>query len=210
MPSRVNPLRLPSLRSWLIDVHRDLFIIDDFAVEYPPLHRLTTVEEMILILEDRRYFDHAGIDVKSFLREVIRATFGRKHGGASTIDMQFVRTATGYKHYSIKRKFYEIALSFIIQFRYNKIQIFRSYTECAFFGSGLRGLEAASWSVFGKSPGHLNIDEASYIAAMLVYPKPLSSNSQWEMKVRRRANYAVKLYPRHKERFAKLPSWEEA
>ncbi len=52
---------------------------------------------MTIAIEDRRFFYHPGVDVLSILRETIKALKGRKHGGASTIDMQFVRTVTGYQ-----------------------------------------------------------------------------------------------------------------
>lgn len=114
----------PKLKIWrpreiLIKIHLDLFAIDSkiqsILAYYPPA--LTNLEKLTLVLEDRRFLFHYGIDLKSVLRETIRAVTFRSHGGASTIDMQFVRTCTGYKERTLTRKLYEMLLAVIIQFR---------------------------------------------------------------------------------------------
>jgi membrane peptidoglycan carboxypeptidase len=157
------------------------------------------------VLEDRRFLDHRGVDLRSGLREIIRAMTFRRHGGASTIDMQFVRTATGFRHKTFRRKIYEILLAVIIQFRYNKITILRSYLACAFFGSHLIGANKISHMLYGRNAEELSIDEAAMIAAMLVYPRPSSPTSQWQIKVQSRANYGKRIYIANKQHFDKLP-----
>jgi membrane peptidoglycan carboxypeptidase len=191
--TRATQLQLPSLRGALIRIHRDLFGIDRFVPFYISSEPLRLVEKLILVLEDRRFFSHWGID----------------HGGASTIDMQFVRTATGFREKTFKRKLYEMTLAFLIQHRYSKIEIFRAYLDCAFFGSHLYGIEAACKEYFDKSPEDLILDEAAQIAAMLVYPKPLAETEPWRVHIRRRADYAKRLFPRFEQRFNELPSRED-
>jgi monofunctional glycosyltransferase len=209
MKPRVTTVHLPSVRRTVLRIHRDLFRIDKFVRYYTPRHGLELAEVLILILEDRRFFGHLGIDWRSSVREIVRALTGRRHGGASTIDMQFVRTATGFSEKTLTRKLYEMLLATLIQYRYQKIEILRSYLSCAFFGSHLYGINEASRSVFNKRPNELDLDEAAEIAAMLVYPKPLVPTERWRLNVNRRANYAKTLYPRLEQSFNKLPSWEE-
>jgi membrane carboxypeptidase/penicillin-binding protein len=122
--------------------------------------------------------------------------------------MQFVRTATGFREKTIKRKAYEILLALLIQFRYNKIEIFRSYLDCAFFGSHLFGIKAICHREYQKLPSELSLDEAAEVAAMLVYPRPLFPTPEWRLKIRRRANYGKRLYPRFEKTFNKLPRWK--
>jgi monofunctional biosynthetic peptidoglycan transglycosylase len=129
----------------------------------------------------------------------------RRHGGASTIDMQFVRTATGYRQKTLRRKIYEIILAVVIQFRYNKIVILRSYLACAFFGSHLKGAHKAAKKMYGVDANELSVDEAAIVAAMLVYPRPLSPTPQWQTKVQRRADYGKRIYIANKQRFDQLP-----
>jgi len=200
-------LRIPTLRSLLFRIHKDLFTIERFVQRYAAYFptSLTPLEKLTLVLEDRRFFGHSGVDLRSTLREISRALTFRRHGGASTIDMQFVRTATGYRKNTFTRKVYELLLAIIIQFRYNKIVILRSYLACAFFGSRLIGANSASRKLYGRSADDLSIDEAAIIAAMLVYPRPRSPTPEWEVKVQRRADYGKRVYIANKESFDKLP-----
>jgi membrane peptidoglycan carboxypeptidase len=199
--------KVPGVRPAVIKVHKDLFTIERFVRRYAAYYpvSLTALEKLTLVLEDRRFFEHRGMDIKSAIREIFRAITFRRHGGASTIDMQFVRTATGYRQKTISRKLYEIFLVFIIQFRYSKVVILRSYLACAFFGSHLFGANRASQKLYGRNADHLTIDEAAVIAAMLVYPRPRSPTPAWELKVQRRARYGIRIYIANKERFDKLP-----
>src|SRR5665213_972627 len=108
------------LHEALLRIHEDLLTIhasvDQWAGLYPDT--LTSLEKMVLVLEDRRFMTHAGIDLPSVARELSKAILFRRHGGASTIDMQFVRTITGYRDRKIARKLYEMLLTVLIQYRY--------------------------------------------------------------------------------------------
>lgn len=201
-------LRLFHPRQALTKIHLDLLQVHsnvrNVLAYYPS--ELTNLEKLCLVLEDRRFLIHHGIDFKSVLREFVRAVTFRKHGGASTIDMQFVRTSTGYKEKTVARKLYEIFLAIIIQFRYSKIVILRSYLACAYFGWGLRGADAAARKIYGKRANNLSIEEAAYVAAMLVYPYPRHPAPEWMSKVQRRADYGKRIYIANKQRFDQLPS----
>jgi membrane peptidoglycan carboxypeptidase len=194
----------------LIRVHQDLFRIDGYArvqyVDYP--ETLTLLEKMVLVGEDRRFFWHNGIDWRSVIRETLRKLTFRRHGGASTIDMQFVRMATGYYEKTVSRKIYEMLLAILIQFRYQKIEILRYYLNHAFFGSHLDGATRASRALFNKHPDYLSLNEAAQLAAMLVYPRPRQPTPDWSGKVARRSRYIQAMLPRFEKRFDKLPSWK--
>lgn len=200
-----RPIEWPSMRRFLLNVHMDLIKIHSNTELYSE-NSLCVAEKMILVMEDRRFFRHYGIDIMSLFREFAKASIFRKHGGASTIDMQWVRTVTEYKDLTLRRKFYEMFLALIIQQRYDKITIFKSYMRCAYLGTRIKGIESASYKVFGKHYTHLNIDEAAEIAAMFVYPRPSILTPRWSFKLERRKNYAKLVYPRQEKRFEKLPS----
>lgn len=170
---RTSAFRQPFPRRFLLRLHYDLFQICRFARwDIDKDSGLSLVEKMVLISEDRRFFRHNGVDCIACAREATRLVTFRRHGGASTIDMQFVRTATGYYERTMGRKLYEIALAWLIQFKYSKIEILRFYLRRAFFGSHMYGVEAASRKVFSKSSDQLELSEAAFVAAMLVYPRP--------------------------------------
>lgn len=200
-------LKLIHPREALIKIHLDLFKVHANVSPWLAYHpeTLTPLEKFVLVLEDRRFLSHRGFDGKSVLRESLRAFTFRRHGGASTIDMQFVRTSTGYKQRTLRRKAYEIFLAALIQFRYSKIVILRSYLACAYFGSHLRGADQAARKIFNKPANDLLDEEAAFIAAMLVYPRPLCPTSEWHSKVQRRADYGKRIYFANKKRFDQHP-----
>ena len=198
-------IRFYSIRDLLLQINGDLLNIENHWVPYFQWGGLSKFEIMVLILEDRRFCRHIGFDWISCVREALKAITFRKHGGASTIDMQFVRTVTGYKERTLKRKLYDILLAILIQIKYTKLEILRAYLNSAFFGSHLIGADVASVTLFDKMSAELEDEDASRLAAMLVYPRPLIPIAGWSRKVERRAEYARSLYPLLKKRFEKLP-----
>lgn len=195
------PKEIPSFRKLLVQLNSDLFEIARRApFVWHDDCRLTEFEVMVLILEDRRFFYHYGFDTRAIMREALKALFFRRHGGASTIDMQLVRTLTGYKSITFRRKIYEIMLSILIQFHYSKLDIFRIYLLCAYFGYGLKGAESAALKLYGKQVSDLDVYQTACLAAMLVYPCPKKINKSWEEKVIRRANYVLALRPRLRDK----------
>jgi membrane peptidoglycan carboxypeptidase len=195
-------LGLPSFRRFLLDLHDDLLRIHDQVDTYSWCwpERLTEFERIVLVLEDRRFFRHSGVDLKGILRELSRIFIFRKPRGASTIDMQFVRTATRRYERSLKRKMREILLAYLIQYRYPKLVILRSYLKIAYFGTGLRGAQSATSDYLDD----ISEMPAALLAAHLVYPRPRTPTEAWERKVLRRANYIHSIYVRRKKRFEKL------
>lgn len=181
-------------------LHRDMMRVCA-PFPYSPYNDLSVLETIVVLLEDRRFFQHKGIDWRSWVRELWRFFTFQKHGGASTIDMQFVRTQTGYKQRTLRRKLYEMLLAYLLQSRMNKIAILRSYMGIVYLGSGIYGTTAAAQKIFGKEIYEIDRMEASLIAAMMVYPRPLSPTDEWEDKVARRAEYGLKLFEKFGTRY---------
>lgn len=155
---------------------------------------LCCLEKAVILLEDRRYFRHSGIDWRSSAREFWRMITLRRFGGSSTIEMQFVRTCTGYKERTISRKLYEMFLAWALGHRVSKHQILKSYLEIAYFGSGLNGAERAANKLFGKSVWQLDVEQNYNLASMLVYPRPKVPTEKWNIKVTRRTSYGLRLF----------------
>lgn len=178
------------VRGLLKKIHNDLFKIDEHIILTES--DLSLVEHYVIVLEDRRFFLHSGFDLKSFIRELIKSiTTLRFKGGASTIDMQFVRTVTGYRARTLKRKIYEIFLAFIINNRYSKRVILHSYMCHAYLGTGLTGIEQAARKTFKKDISSLTELESAMVASMLLTPQPLLQTSRWYVRTKRRATYAI-------------------
>lgn len=145
---------------------------------------------LVMALEDRRYLNHCGVDIFSVFREFVRIITFRRHGGASTIDMQMVRTITGYKDLTLKRKMYEAVLAILVNFRFSKHQIMKCYMDNAFFGSHIIGIKKASNFMYGKDIDDVDSFKKARVAAMLLRPRPKVPTKKWELFVDSRAAYA--------------------
>ncbi len=196
--------RSPTLRSSLLRLHRTVIDIADIAASVSREPELSELEQAVIVLEDRRFFAHAGFDLRSIAREIVRAATFRRFGGASTIDIQLFRTMSNRYERTLRRKIREAIGAWVMQRKLSKIAILRSYMEVAYFGTGLKGAEAASYAVFEKSCTELDRDEALEVAAMLVYPKPRLANADWRAKIRRRARYGGSILGSGKKRLNQI------
>lgn len=123
----------------------------------------------IVAKEDKRFFHHAGVDAVGILRAIL--SFGTA-GGGSTVTQQLVKNEVlASNHQSISRKLMEIVLAFGLEMRLNKKQVLSLYLSRAYFGHGLYGAAAASYSFFNKHPMSLNLGEAALLVAMLPAPE---------------------------------------
>ncbi len=190
----------PDIRETLLSYHLTLQKIGSL-VPWDANHRpLSDLERLVIALEDRRFFSHPGVSLLSLCREILRFARGAKHGGASTIDMQLFRTVSGRYERTISRKLFEIVGAIMLQRRFSKLEILRSYLSAAYFGTLLNGAEQAAADHFSKLPNDLTLDESAELASFLVYPKPSIVSSNWIAKVRRRADYGLRILPRVEQR----------
>lgn len=192
--------RVPTLKRWLfglwIDLERCLH-----ARNWNSDRNLNIVEQMVVLLEDRRFLSHPGIDLRSIARVVLLQLAGRRRGGASTIEMQFVRTVTGRYERTLARKVREALLGWILSFHMEKQEILRSYLSVAYFGRHTTGIDSASQRLFQKWSDDLTVAEAAVIASLLVYPAPGNLNNiKWKSKLDRRAKYGLKLWAMSEKR----------
>ena len=87
--------------------------------------------------EDKRFYKHNGIDLKSILRALIQnIRSGYVKEGGSTITQQVARLLFLNNDLSFQRKIKEIFISLILEFRYNKNQILKLYLNNIYLGSG--------------------------------------------------------------------------
>ena len=136
-----------------------------------PLSRVPRqVRAAFIAVEDRRFYQHHGVDWRSAVRATWRnlRSLGVEEG-FSTITMQVVRNAfipemAGQR--SIRRKLIEIALAHRLEASLTKQQILELYLNVIYFGNGTYGVEAASRDLFGKSVGQLTLAEAATLAGL--------------------------------------------
>ncbi|HYA62962.1 MAG TPA: PBP1A family penicillin-binding protein [Candidatus Sulfotelmatobacter sp.] len=131
--------------------------------------------QAILSAEDKRFFEHPGFD---FIRIFGAAWADVRHSqhmqGASTITMQVARTYFLTTDRTWKRKLAEAMLSFELEQRFNKQQIFEMYANEVYLGNrgsfGLRGFAEASVAYFGKDLRQLTLPECAFLAGLIRAP----------------------------------------
>lgn len=124
-------------------------------------------EQSILEFEDRRFYSHWGIDLRSLARAISQnVKNGRIVSGGSTISMQIMRMARGNQSRNIWHKLIEMILATRLEMGYTKEQILQLYASHAPFGGNVVGLEAASWRYFGKGPHLLSWAESAMLAVL--------------------------------------------
>jgi penicillin-binding protein 1B len=131
--------------------------------------------EAILSAEDKRFFEHPGFD---FIRIFGAAWNDIRHGqhmqGASTITMQVARTYFLSTDRTWKRKLAEAMLSFELEQRFTKKQIFEMYANEVYLGNrgsfGIRGFAEASVAYFGKDLRQLTLPECAFLAGLIRAP----------------------------------------
>ena len=142
-------------------------------------HRIpVTFEEMadplvqaVLITEDRRFFEHRGVDLRRILgAAVANLRRGRVVQGGSTITQQFVRGAFLDRSRTFGRKMREAWLARRLESKYSKQAILQAYLNHVYFGEGYHGVEAASLGYFAKPASQLNAAEAATLAALINRP----------------------------------------
>src|SRR5690349_8392908 len=136
-------------------------------IEKVPKH----VRDAFIATEDRRFYDHNGLDWRGFLRAGVRniGAFGVREG-FSTITMQVARNTFIAEHFvgsrTMRRKLMELRLSRLIEKSLTKDQIFALYLNVIYLGNGMYGVEAASRDLFGKSVHDVTIAEGAMLAAL--------------------------------------------
>jgi len=129
-----------------------------------------TVRQAFVSTEDRRFFEHNGIDWRGVGRAVVRnvSAMGVREG-FSTITMQVARNSFLVRRYngrSFRRKLIELRLARILERELTKEQILEHYLNVIYLGNGVYGVEAASRDLFGKSVSNLSLAEAATLAAL--------------------------------------------
>lgn len=149
--------------------------------------RLVTYNELppalvqaVTSIEDKRFFSHGGVDYISLIGWIYHDLLGdrRYRGGASTLTMQLSRGIFLSPARHIKRKLIEVAITFQMEHRYTKQQIFEMYANEIPLGQqgsfGIYGFGEAAQAYFGKDVRQLDLAECALLAGMIQQPSALN------------------------------------
>jgi penicillin-binding protein 1A len=150
----------------------DGFLISEFGEERRAFVKIENVpknlKDAVLAIEDRRFYEHHGIDTKGVMRAIKNNITGKSHEGASTITMQVAKnffTVPGGKR-TMVTKIKEALLAMKIEKALNKEQILELYLNQIYLGQRSYGFAAASQVYFGKSLGKLTLAESALLAGL--------------------------------------------
>lgn len=124
-----------------------------------------------LATEDRRFFEHFGIDVLGTLRALVENLRANNVvQGGSSLSQQLAKNLFLSSERSIDRKIKEAFLALLLETRFTKREILKLYLDRAYLGGGAFGVEAASQFYFGKSVREVNLAEAALLAGLYKAP----------------------------------------
>jgi 1A family penicillin-binding protein len=133
-----------------------------------PMERIPAfLQQALLAVEDARYYEHGGIDLKGIARAFMKDVFkGKLVEGGSTITQQLVKNKFLNSERTLDRKLKEASLAMELEKNYSKRQILEMYFNEIYFGNGAQGLPAAARLYFDKSPEELTEGECVLLAGI--------------------------------------------
>ncbi len=129
----------------------------------------------VLAIEDRRFYQHFGVDVLGLARAMfVNLRDGGFRQGGSTITQQLAKNLFLTPDKTIRRKVQEALLAISIDYRFDKDDILSAYLNRVYFGAGAYGIDAAARVYFNKSATDLTLWEGAVLAGVLKAPSRYS------------------------------------
>ena len=131
--------------------------------------------QAVLAIEDRRFFEHSGVNYWRLMEAILRdVATGQKQQGGSTLTMQLARGFFLTPEKRIKRKIIEIVITFQLEHRFTKQQIFEMYANQIPLGQrgsfSIDGFGEAAQVYFGKDMRQLDLAQCAFLAGIIQRP----------------------------------------
>ncbi len=174
----IAPPQLTLLASDGTPIARNGAIVDEpVRVADLPAH----VVQPFLAIEDRRFYQHWGIDPRGLARAAwSNATTGRTQGG-STITQQLAKFTFLTPEQNLTRKAREALIAFWLEAWLSKDEILERYLSNAYFGDNTYGLRAASLHYFYRQPEKLRPEQAAMLAGLLQAPSRYAPTKNYDL-----------------------------
>ena len=144
------------------------------------------MKDAMVSVEDRRYYQHFGIDPLGLGRAVWNATMeDRRVSATSTITQQLARNIFLNSNRTMDRKLREAVLAMALEWKFSKDQILELYLNKVYFGGGAYGVDSASRRFFSHSARELSTAEAAIIAGLVKAPSRYSPTADVQAAVER-------------------------
>ena len=157
---------------------------DKQRIVVPSANIADAMKKAIVAIEDKRFYEHNGVDATGIARALVTNLGDSGRQGASTITQQYVRNSLAERGYlegdadqvsaateqTTERKLREIKYALALEKTQSKDEILTGYLNIAPFGPIIYGVEAASQRYFSKSASELNYLEAALLAGLVQSP----------------------------------------
>jgi penicillin-binding protein 2A len=145
------------------------------------------VPAAVVAIEDERFYEHNGFDLKGITRALFNNLFaGEITGGGSTLTQQLAKNALLSPEQTYKRKAEELFLAVKIEKVYKKDEILQMYLNQVYFGNGAWGIRNASKRYFNKEITDVTISESALLAGLLQSPSYLDPTKNYDVAIKRR------------------------
>ena len=154
----------------------------DLAGAPTPLKEMPAyVPRAFVAIEDRRFYEHYGVDPFGIGRAAFANILHRGVAqGGSTITQQLAKNLFLTQERTITRKLQEAILALWLERKFSKTQILEMYLNRVYFGSGAYGIEQASQRYFGKSAKQITLAEAALLAGLVKSPSRLAPTRNFD------------------------------
>lgn len=168
--NRIPSVTIRDMNGEIISV-RGAFYGDVIPLEKLPEH----VVNAFLATEDRRFYNHGGLDARGLTRATLKnIAAGRLVQGGSTITQQLAKNLFLSSERTLLRKFEEVALALWLERYLSKEEILKLYLNRIYLGAGTYGVDAAARRYFGKPATRLSLAEAAMLAGLPKAPSRFS------------------------------------
>ncbi|GIP35686.1 transglycosylase domain-containing protein [Paenibacillus sp. J2TS4] len=153
------------------------------SLEQIPLH----LRQAVVAVEDRRFYEHPGVDVLSIARALARDLKSQSWAeGGSTITQQLAKNMFLTSDKSLGRKLKEAGYALKIDLLHDKDEILELYLNNIYFGEGSWGVQGAAKKYFGKDAAELTLEESALLAGLPKAPTHYSPFQHTEKALERR------------------------
>ncbi|WP_082197173.1 transglycosylase domain-containing protein [Bacillus sp. FJAT-27916] len=164
--------------------------MEGVAIEEIPEHVINAV----LSIEDHRFYEHSGIDVKGIIRAAFEnLTAGGVVQGGSTITQQLAKNTILTPEKTYERKIKEVVIASQIEHQYTKDEILEMYLNQIYFGHGAWGIQNASRVYFGKNVEDMTVAEAAMLAGLIHSPSALDPYKNFDSAKKRQQVVLVQM-----------------
>ena len=156
---------------------KDYVIFEDLPEDYV---------NAVIDVEDRRFYDHNGLDIISILRAVVNNIKAKEIvEGGSSITQQVAKNMYFTQEQKLTRKIAEIFLVYDLEKNYEKEDIFELYVNISYFGDGYYGIKQAANGYLNKEPKEMTLLECTLLAGIPNAPSVYAPTKNPDLAIQR-------------------------